>query len=65
MEDIIAFFSLISVIMGIIVIIVFFVMTSNIGDMKRQIIMMRKILEKYAVRDKIIESKNKPKVPQN
>ena len=65
MEDITAFFSLISVIMGIIVIIVFFVMTSNIGDMKRQIIMMRKILEKYAVRDKIIESKNKPKVPQN
>ena len=51
--------------MGIIIRIVFFVMTSNIGDMKRQIIMMRKILEKYAVRDKIIESKNKPKVPQN
>ena len=65
MEDITAIFSIISVIMGIIIVIVFFVMTSNIGDMKRQIIMMRKILEKYAVRDKIIESKNKPKVPQN
>jgi len=65
MEDITAIFSIISVIMGIIIVIVFFVMTSNIGDMKRQIIMMRKILEKYAVRDKIIESKSKPKVPQN
>ena len=65
MEDITAIFSIISVIMGIIIVIVFFVMTSNIGDMKRQIIMMRKILVKYAVRDQIIESKNKPNEPQN